>query len=235
MEKLVIERTTKPRSLKHKTLGQDETARFERIHTEVFDTSAEASKTVAFEIAQLILSKQAVNEKCILGLATGSSPLAVYKELVRLHQEENLSFKNVITFNLDEYFPMEPQALQSYVRFMQENLFKHIDIEPENIHIPDGTLPKELVPVFCQEYEQKIDDYGGLDLQLLGIGRTGHIGFNEPGSHINSMTRMITLDHLTRVDAASDFFGRESVPRRALTMGVGTIMKSKRIILLAWG
>ena len=235
MEKLVIERTTKPRSLRHKVLGRDETARFERIHTEVFDTSAEASKTVAFEIAQLILSKQAINEKCVLGLATGSSPLAVYKELVRLHREEGLSFQNVVTFNLDEYFPMEPQALQSYVRFMQENLFKHIDIEAENIHIPDGTLPKELVQVFCEEYEQKIDEHGGLDLQLLGIGRTGHIGFNEPGSHINSLTRMITLDHLTRVDAASDFFGRESVPRRALTMGVGSIMKSKRVILLAWG
>ena len=153
----------------------------------------------------------------------------------RMHKEEGLSFQNVITFNLDEYFPMEPDALQSYVRFMNEYLFDHVDIMRENINIPDGTLPEEMVNSYCKDYEQKIQDTGGLDLQVLGIGRTGHIGFNEPGSHINSSTRMITLDHITRVDAASDFFEQENVPRRAITMGVGTIMKAKRVILMAWG
>ncbi|ELR68322.1 Glucosamine-6-phosphate deaminase [Fulvivirga imtechensis AK7] len=223
------------RSLAHQPTGVTEKTKFEKIHVEIFDNSTTASLAIAHEIADLIRSKQAKGEVCVLGLATGSSPTSVYNELVRLHQEEGLSFKNVITFNLDEYFPMEPENLQSYVRFMNEYLFDHIDIERENIHIPDGTLPYELVDSFCQEYEQKIKELGGIDLQILGIGRTGHIGFNEPGSHINSKTRLITLDHITRLDAASDFFGEENVPRRAITMGVGTIMKAKRIILMAWG
>lgn len=223
------------RSLAHQPAGLTEKTKFEKIHTEIFDNSTQASLAIAHEIAELIRKKQADGEHCVLGLATGSSPTSVYNELVRLHQEEGLSFKNVITFNLDEYFPMEPDALQSYVRFMNEYLFDHIDIDRKNIHIPDGTLPYELVESFCQQYEQMIKDLGGMDLQILGIGRTGHIGFNEPGSHINSKTRLITLDHITRLDAASDFFGEENVPRRAITMGVGTIMQAKRIILMAWG
>ncbi|GAA0188696.1 glucosamine-6-phosphate deaminase [Fulvivirga kasyanovii] len=223
------------RSLAHQPVGLTEKTKFEKIHTEIFDNSTQASLAIAHEIAELIRKKQAAGEHCVLGLATGSSPTSVYNELVRLHKEESLSFKNVITFNLDEYFPMEPDALQSYVRFMNEYLFDHIDIDRENIHIPDGTLPYELVESFCQQYEQMIKDLGGIDLQILGIGRTGHIGFNEPGSHINSKTRLITLDHITRLDAASDFFGEENVPRRAITMGVGTIMQAKRIILMAWG
>ncbi len=235
MEKVLVEKGSAIRSLKHKQVGRDETTRFERIHTQIFDTSSEASLAIANEIANLIRDKAKAGEKCVLGLATGSSPLAVYKELVRLHQEEGLSFKNVVTFNLDEYYPMEPQALQSYVRFMDENLFDHIDIDKENINIPDGTLDQDLVPVFCAEYERKIDSFGGLDLQILGIGRTGHIGFNEPGSHYKSTTRMVTLDHLTKTDAASDFFGVDNVPRRAITMGVGTIFKAHRVLLMAWG
>ena len=223
------------RDLKHKPVGFQENTKYEKIHTEVFDASSEASISVAHEIASLISQKQEEGAHCILGLATGSSPTSVYEELVRLHKEEKLSFANVITFNLDEYFSMEPDAIQSYVRFMQEHLFDHVDIKKENIHIPDGTLPYELVESYCRDYEKKIEDLGGLDLQILGIGRTGHIGFNEPGSHINSRTRLITLDHITRMDAASDFFGKENVPRRAITMGVGTIMKAKRILLLAWG
>lgn len=223
------------RSLKIKENGYLEATRFEKIHTEIFEESSEASITIAHEIAYLIRSKQDKGENCVLGLATGSSPTAVYDELVRLHKDEGLSFKNVITFNLDEYFPMQPDALQSYVRFMKEYLFDHIDIDPENVNIPDGTINKEDSETYCRNYEQKIEDSGGLDLQVLGIGRTGHIGFNEPGSGINSPTRMITLDHLTRVDAASDFFSQDNVPRKAITMGVGTIMKSKRIILMAWG
>ena len=210
-------------------------SRFEKIPTEIFESSKIASRSVAQEIADLIREKQAEGKLCILGLATGSTPTTVYGELVRMHKEEGLSFKNVVTFNLDEYYPMQPDALQSYVRFMNEYLFDHVDILPENIHVPDGTLPKEEVHEYCLEYENKIAAYGGLDLQVLGIGRTGHIGFNEPGSGINSRTRLITLDHITIIDAASDFFGEENVPRKAITMGVGTIMEAKRVILNGLG
>ena len=224
-----------PHVLAHRAVGATEETKHERIHAVVFEKSSEASVAVANEIASLIRTKQGRGELCILGLATGSSPTSVYNELVRLHREEGLSFQNVVTFNLDEYFPMEPQSLQSYVRFMHEYLFDHVDIKKENIHIPDGTLPYELVESYCRDYDEKIASYGGLDLQILGIGRTGHIGFNEPGSHINSKTRIITLDYLTRLDAASDFFGEANVPRRAITMGVGTIMQAKRVILMAWG
>lgn len=207
----------------------------EKIHTEVFETSEEVSKLVADEIAATIRRKTSEGKNCVLGLATGSSPVRVYEELIRLHQEEGLSFKNVITFNLDEYYPMKPNELQSYVRFMNEHLFDYIDIEKENIHIPDGTLPMDKIQSFCKEYEQKIEEAGGLDIQLLGIGRTGHIGFNEPGSSKTSKTRIITLDHITRQDAASDFFAEENVPTKAITMGIGTIMKAKRVILIAFG
>ena len=169
----------------------------EKIHSVVFETSKGASKVVASQIAQLIKSKANEGKMCVLGLATGSTPTSVYAELVRLHQEEGLSFKNVITFNLDEYFPIQPDALQSYVRFMNEHLFDYIDILRENVNIPDGTVNKEDVAEFCKKYEEKIAACGGLDLQILGIGRTGHIGFNEPGSGSKSRTRMITLDHLT--------------------------------------
>ncbi len=210
-------------------------SRFEKIHTNIYQDANDASKAVAHEIASLIRSKAAEGNMCILGLATGSTPTAVYGELVRMHEEEGLSFKNVVTFNLDEYYPVQPDALQSYVRFMNEYLFDHIDINKDNINIPDGTLSKGTVTAYCEEYEAKIAKYGGLDLQILGIGRTGHIGFNEPGSGIHSKTRLITLDHITIVDAASDFFGEENVPRKAITMGVGTIMNAKRIILMAWG
>ena len=208
---------------------------FEKLPVQIFDSSKKASDVVAAEIAELIKTKNAEGKTCVLGLATGSSPVGVYAELVRLHLEEGLSFKNVVTFNLDEYFPMQPDALQSYVRFMKEHLFNHIDIPAENINLPDGTLLKTDVADFCRKYEEKIKTLGGLDLQILGIGRTGHIGFNEPGSGIFSRTRLITLDHITATDAASDFFGEENVPTKAITMGVGTIMEAKRIILMAWG
>lgn len=208
---------------------------YENIPTEIFDNATEASKSVAKEIAELIRTQNESNEHTVLGLATGSTPTQVYEELIRLHNEEGLSFHNVITFNLDEYYPMQPHSLQSYVRFMKEHLFNHIDIPEEQIHIPDGTIDEEKVPGYCQNYEQKIKDLGGIDIQLLGIGRTGHIGFNEPGSRPDSRTRLITLDRITRKDAASDFFGEEHVPRRAITMGVGTILDSDRIIMMAWG
>ena len=207
----------------------------ERIPTTVFPDSEQASVAAARDIADLIRRRNAEGRACVLGLATGSTPTRLYEELVRLHQEEGLSFQNVVTFNLDEYFPMQPQSLQSYVRFMHEYLFDHIDIRPENVHIPDGTVPPEQVGEFCRRYEEQIQQAGGIDLQVLGIGRTGHIGFNEPGSGPASRTRLITLDHITRTDAASDFYGEENVPRRAITMGVGTILEAREIVLLAWG
>ncbi|HKJ48030.1 MAG TPA: 6-phosphogluconolactonase, partial [Christiangramia sp.] len=171
-----------------------EETRFEKLAVSVFQDEHIASKKVARRIADIIISKQEKGENAVLGLATGATPVEVYGELARLHKEEGLSFKNVITFNLDEYYPMNPTAKQSYVRFMDEQLFNQIDIPRENIHIPDGTLKKEDIANFCLEYEKKITEVGGLDLQILGIGRTGHIGFNEPGSAPNSGTRLVTLD-----------------------------------------
>lgn len=211
-----------------------EETRFERVPVKVYPTQNEASLDVAKRIATIIREKQASGETAVLGLATGATPVKVYKELVRLHEQEGLSFKNVVTFNLDEYYPMKPDADQSYVSFMNKNLFDFIDIPKENINIPDGTLAEEQVAAFCEAYEQKISSYGGLDVQILGIGRTGHIGFNEPGSAPNSGTRMVILDDLTRRDASRDFGGKENVPTKAITMGVGTIFKAKEIILMAW-
>jgi glucosamine-6-phosphate deaminase len=209
--------------------------KYEQLYTQIFDSSELGAVWVANEISNLIKEKQKKNEICVLGLATGSSPIGVYRELVRMYKEEGLSFKNVVTFNLDEYYPMEPDRIQSYVYFMHEHLFDHIDIDPSNINIPDGTLPFDKIYEFCQNYEQKIKSYGGIDLQLLGIGRTGHVGFNEPGSGIDSPTRLISLDTVTIADAAGDFRSIENVPRQAITMGIGTIMQAKKIILLAWG
>ena len=211
-----------------------EETRFEKLPVIVFPDPDTASARVAGRIADLIRAKQEKGEQAVLGLATGATPVAVYEELVRLHREEGLSFKNVITFNLDEYYPMQPTAKQSYVTFMHENLFDHIDIDRKNIHIPDGTLPKEEIAAYCLAYEKKIEALGGLDLQILGIGRTGHIGFNEPGSAPNSGTRLVTLDDLTRRDASRDFGGKENVPTKAITMGIGTIFRAREIILMAW-
>ncbi len=221
--------------IQYEPAGKFEETRFEKIHNISFEQSTEASAIVAREIADLIKRKEAAGEACVLGLATGSSPINVYAELVRMHREEGLSFKNVITFNLDEYWPMEKADVQSYHYFMHEHLFNHIDIPVENINIPDGTLSQEEIKPFCIAYEAKIKSVGGLDFQLLGIGRTGHIGFNEPGSHFNSGTRMITLDYLTRADAASSFRGLSNVPKKAITMGINTVLGAKRIVLLGWG
>lgn len=212
-----------------------EDRKFEKIQTIIHDDSNSASLFVANEITRLIKEKQDQGKKAVLGLATGSTPTKVYEYLVKFHKEGKLSFKNVITFNLDEYFPMQPDSIHSYVKFMNEHLFDHIDIERQNIHIPDGNVSRDLVRQYCEDYENKIQNVGGIDIQILGIGRTGHIGFNEPGSALNSKTRLIRLDRVTRLDAASDFFGEENVPKRALTMGVGTIMDAKKVILMAWG
>ena len=207
----------------------------ERIPVTVYDQPGDASRAVAREIADLVQARAAAGQKTVLGLATGSTPVAVYDELIRLHREEGVSFKTVVTFNLDEYWPMQPDALQSYHRFMREHLFDHLDIPADAIHIPDGLLPREKVAEACTRYEEMIRDAGGIDLQLLGIGRTGHVGFNEPGSAIESRTRLITLDSVTRSDAASDFFGEWNVPRQAVTMGVGSILDARRVVLLAFG
>jgi len=222
-------------SISYQSPGIFEETRFEKIHNIIFDSAKEASIEVAHEIASIIRKKQEKGKSCVLGLATGSSPISVYQELVRLHKEEGLSFKNVVTFNLDEYFPMKADNVHSYHYFMQEHLFNHIDINPDNVYIPDGSVSAKKAREHCLEYEEKIRALGGLDFQLLGIGRTGHIGFNEPGSNLNSRTRVITLDHITREDAAESFQGIENVPRKAITMGIASVMNAKRIILLAWG
>ena len=219
----------------YKSPGTFEETRFEKIHTVIFDESKEASKMVANEIAILIRKKQKEKKHCVLGLATGSSPISVYNELVRMYKEEGLSFSNVISFNLDEYFPMKKVDTQSYYHFMDVHLFSHVDIKPQNIYIPNGSLNNDQVNDHCLNYEKKIHELGGIDFQLLGIGRTGHIGFNEPGSNYNSLTRLVHLDYITRNDARKSFYGIENVPTTALTMGIETIRKSKRIVLLAWG
>ncbi len=209
--------------------------RFEKVPVQIYEKPAEAVKAIACEIAELIRTNAAQNKKCVLGLATGSSPIKLYQELVRMHKEEGLSFKNVVTFNLDEYLPMPKESVHSYHYFMHHHLFDHIDIEPKNIHIPDGTLKSDEIENFCKEYEQAIETAGGIDIQILGIGRTGHIGFNEPGSALNSKTRMVYLNELTMKDASGEFGGIDKVPTRAITMGVGTIMKARKVILMAWG
>ena len=192
-----------------------------------------ASVYVAERIAALIQQKKGRGERVVLGLATGATPKGVYKELIRLHKNEGLSFQHVVTFNLDEYYPMQPIEAMSYRSFMKQNLFDHVDILSENIHIPDGTLALDAIQAYCDSYEQKIRDFGGLDLQLLGIGRTGHIGFNEPGSLEDSETRLVSLTDLTISDAINDFGGIEKVPTQAITMGIKTITQAKEIILLA--
>jgi len=221
--------------INYKSPGTLEQTRFEKIHSIIFDDSNNASKIVANEIATLIKKKQKKNQNCVLGLATGSSPISVYNELVRMHKEDGLSFSNVISFNLDEYFPMKNDNIQSYHHFMSVHLFSHVDIKSENIFIPKGDLLNDEVNDHCQKYDQKISDLGGIDFQLLGIGRTGHIGFNEPGSNYDSLTRRVHLNYITRNDARKSFYGIENVPTTAITMGIKTIRKSKRIVLLAWG
>ncbi len=208
---------------------------FEKIPVQIFPDQKEGSVSVARQIADFIRDKQKKKEKCVLGLATGSTPKSLYAELVRMHKEEKLSFKNVITFNLDEYYPIDNVALQSYNRFMKNQLFDHVDINPKNIHIPNGEINKEDIKEHCRQYEKMIKDAGGIDLQILGIGNNGHIGFNEPGSGIYSKTRLITLDNSTRIANSYEFANISQVPRLAITMGINSILQSKKIILMAWG
>jgi glucosamine-6-phosphate deaminase len=208
---------------------------YEKVPTVIFPNSATAATALAKEIKELIEKKNKEGKPAVLGLATGSTPVPFYRELIRLHKEEKLSFKNVITFNLDEYFGLDESHPESYHKFMCDQLFDHVDIPKGNIHLPSGTVANDQVFEHCRAYEEMIDAAGGIDFQILGIGRTGHIGFNEPGSSRESLTRRITLDRITRQDAAADFRGEEHVPRFAITMGVGTILRAKKIVLMAWG
>ncbi|MEP6622220.1 MAG: glucosamine-6-phosphate deaminase [bacterium] len=207
----------------------------ERIHTVVVDEHEDLARLVAGRIAALIQEKRDAGQNAVLGLATGSTPIGVYRELIRMHRAGELSFKNVVTFNLDEYYPMAPDNIHSYHRFMWENLFSHVDIPHENVHVPRGDLPRDQVDDECLRYEAEIKRFGGIDFQILGIGKTGHIGFNEPGSGADSRTRLVHLDAVTRRDAAADFFGEEFVPKEAVTMGVATILEAREIALLATG
>src|SRR3954453_10977961 len=206
-----------------------------KIPTLVFPTSTQASRHVALLIESLIRQNNSARRPTVLGLATGSTPVGLYRELIRLHKETGLDFSRVVTFNLDEYYPMPPDDPHSYRRWMRETFFQHVNIKPENIQIPDGMAPSGEVDDYCARYEQMIRRTGGIDFQILGIGRSGHIGFNEPGSMRNRRTRRVTLDPVTRRDAAGDFFGEENVPQQALTMGVGTIMEARKIVIMAFG
>ena len=207
----------------------------ERIPALVLDDHDAVAREVAQRIAQLIRQRAAASRPCVLGLATGSTPIGVYRELIRLHQEEELSFAGVVTFNLDEYYPMSPGSVHSYHRYMWENFFEHIDIPKDAVHIPRGDVPVRELAAHCAAYEAEIGRAGGIDFQILGIGKTGHIGFNEPGSSAESRTRRVTLDLITRRDAAADFFGEEHVPREAVTMGIATILGAREIAILATG
>jgi len=213
----------------------DFTDSLEKIPVRIFATPLDGSAYVAKEIAKLIKEKEDAGKRCVIGLATGSTPKTLYAELVRMHKEEGLSFKNVITFNLDQYYPMDKDALQSYHYFMRRNLFEQTDINPDNYHLPDGMIPKDRIKEHCLDYEKQIEAAGGLDLQILGIGTNGHIGFNEPGSGFYTKTRLISLDNSTRLANAYEFGNMSEVPRMAITMGIDTILRSKKIILMAWG
>jgi len=207
----------------------------EKLPVKIFVDDRHACVAVARRMAEIIRQRARQGKNAVFGLATGHTPINVYRELIRLHKEDGLSFANVVTFNLDEYWPIRHDAPQSYHRWMNENLFNHVDIPKANIHLPSGEIAAKDVSEHCRQYDQAIRDAGGVDLQILGVGRSGHIGFNEPGSSRDSRTRAIRLDHITRSDAASDFFGEENVPEMALTMGVGTILEAREICLLAFG
>jgi glucosamine-6-phosphate deaminase len=207
----------------------------ENIPVKIYEDPADAAVVVARRIAALIRSRGRQGRQVVLGLATGHTPVNVYRELIRMHREEGLDFANVVTFNLDEYWPIDVSRAQSYHAWMHDNLFAHVNIPPANVHLPGGDVPEQDLEAHCREYEAAIEAAGGIDLQILGIGRSGHIGFNEPGSERHSRTRVVRLDRITRNDAASDFFEEQNVPESAITMGVGTILQARQICLLAFG
>jgi glucosamine-6-phosphate deaminase len=191
--------------------------------------------TLAVRVAERIAEIVREKPNAVLGLPTGSTPKGIYRELIRLYKDGKIDFSNVRTFNLDEYYPIAADALQSYHRFMHTHLFRHVNVRPENIHIPRGDIARDDVGAFCENYEREIAELGGLDFQMLGIGRSGHIGFNEPGTPEDARTRLVLIHPFTRRDAAADFFGEENVPREAITMGTATILSAKEIVLVALG
>ena len=192
-------------------------------------TPEEASLIAARHVARVVREKPTA----VLGLATGATPLTLYRDLVRMHREEGLDFGGVTTFNLDEYLGLAPAHPASYHAFMREHFFAHVNVEPPRIHIPDGLASD--VPAYCQGYEDAIRAAGGIDLQVLGIGTDGHIGFNEPSSSLASRTRIKTLTPRTRRDNVASFGSPENVPFHVITMGVGTIMDAREVLLLAFG
>ncbi|MDR1129635.1 MAG: glucosamine-6-phosphate deaminase [Prevotellaceae bacterium] len=215
--------------------SQDISKRFEKLQVDVFTDSESASKIVAKRIAETVLRKQSEGKPCVLGLIAGSTAVSVYEELVSIHRKKGLSFKNVFVFNIDEYYPLSPQEIQSHYLYLHEYLFSSIDIPNENINLLRGDITKDKIASFCKSYEDRIREMGGIDLQLLSLDGRGQIGANEPGSDKYSETRLISLDYATRMGAASNFYGEENVPRYCLTMGLGTIMNAREIILMAWG
>lgn len=225
----------KPGGLKPGADPADIIRKFEKVYTNIFTSESSGSMYVAREIENYIREKQKFGELCILGITTGKSPVGVFRALVEIHKKENLSFRNVVVFSLDEFFPISPKEQQSRNWLIHESLLDHVDILPENIHIPDSTLPLDKVAAFCRDYEAKIEEYGGLDLLFLGTGVQGQLGFNEPGSYTNTRTRLVALGNESRQAVSSIFYGIDNVPRKAITMGLGTILKAKRIILMAWG
>ena len=225
----------KPGGLKPGADPADIIRKFEKVYTNIFASESSGSMYVAREIENCIREKQKFGELCILGITTGKSPVGVFRALVEIHKKENLSFRNVVVFSLDEFFPISPKEQQSRNWLIHESLLDHVDILPENIHIPDSTLPLDKVAAFCRDYEAKIEEYGGLDLLFLGTGVQGQLGFNEPGSYTNTRTRLVALGNESRQAVSSIFYGIDNVPRKAIMMGLGTILKAKRIILMAWG
>ena len=225
----------KPGGLKPGADPADIIRKFEKVYTNIFASESSGSMYVAREIENCIREKQKFGELCILGITTGKSPVGVFRALVEIHKKENLSFRNVVVFSLDEFFPISPKEQQSRNWLIHESLLDHVDILPENSHIPDSTLPLDKVAAFCRDYEAKIEEYGGLDLLFLGTGVQGQLGFNEPGSYTNTRTRLVALGNESRQAVSSIFYGIDNVPRKAITMGLGTILKAKRIILMAWG
>jgi glucosamine-6-phosphate deaminase len=200
-----------------------------------FESNGALSSHVARTIANLIRERNAVGQQAVLGLPTGSTPMGVYRELIRMHREEGLDFSNVVTFNLDEYYGLSDERPQNCRRWIHDHFLSHVNIPADQVHHLDGTVAMEEVDTICRQYEQKIQQAGGIDLQLLGIGRNGHIGFNEPFSVRQSRTRLARLDPLTRRDASESFFSEESVPALGLTMGIGTILEARKIMLMALG
>ena len=205
------------------------------VTVKVFDNKLSGSLYIAEALLDLIHQHTKKEKETVLGLATGSSPLKVYEQLVHYFHESKLSFEHVISFNLDEYYPISADRPNSYHYYMQKYLFGESDISSDHVFIPDGTISESDIPAFCSDYEKKIEAFGGIDVQLLGIGANGHIGFNEPGSSLDSKTRLITLDEKTRRDAAKYFGGFDKTPQKAITMGISTILKAKKIYCMAWG